>query len=281
MIEQSFADCPNHCHDGYIIDPYTHNKKKCEYCEQKRLSLLTKVDDSIDIDTELRLPYSVIGATKFEPSSIWTEKVLSTFTEDSIAKCTDELQTLIERASIGDTLPYSVLFNLGQVSNIANFVGVFLRRAFKSGNTVAPFVTTEDIIASVSMLSSGIDNPNVIKYMDLISAKYLVLRISGYSESNTIYYAFSLIKSRAEKGNATVIFTDTIRQMLFKHFDMTAPASFYNPKYVSISMKDKEKEAEQVEEDTKKPAPQKKSQNANLTSDEWNSFISNKNGATF
>ena len=117
--------------------------------------------------------------------------------------------------------------------------------------------------------------------MDLITAKYLVLRISGYSESNTIYYAFSLIKSRAEKGNFTVVFTDTIRKMLFNHFDVTAPASYYNPKYVHISMKEQEKEVEQVAEETPKPATQKKSQNATLTADEWNAFIGGNAGKTF
>ena len=281
MISSSFADCPNHCHDGYIIDPYTHNRKKCEYCEQKRLALLTKTDDSFDIDTELRLPYSSIGTTKFEPDSIWTPKTKELFTEESVNNCIEELQTLVEKASIGDDLPYSYVFNLGGLCNASNFISVFLRRAFKSGNTVAPFVTTEDVISSISVLAKDMEVDGIVDYRDLTTAKYLVLRISGYSEVHTLYYAFSLLKSRAEKNNATVIFTDTIRRELFYNFDTTAPVSYFNPKYVSIKVKDKEKAVELERQVEEKSTSQKKSQNASLTSDEWNSFITNKNGATF
>ena len=61
----SFKDCPNHCIDGYIINPYSHKKVICDYCMNKRrLSVrdgLKSVTDKKSISEILSYQTHLVG----------------------------------------------------------------------------------------------------------------------------------------------------------------------------------------------------------------------------
>lgn len=216
----SFDDCPNKCVDGYYIDPYIHKRKKCLYCENKRKQLAQsklQLDSDKSIQTLLNIPNMLSGYGSLQISTIVpVDSQYFSFT-DAISTMED----LFNKASSGDSSDFSILFNLGKVSCVRNFINPYLMRAYIGGATVSPYITARDVFNLIRKEAGlititddkivGYDNDYIINnfvYNDLLNTDICVVHITTGSLYNQIRAVKGLMQMRASNNRSTIIFTD-------------------------------------------------------------------------
>ena len=144
----SFKDCPNHCVDGYYVNPYTHKKLLCEYCRDKRKSMVvTQNREEVSGDTIsalLRIPQSLQGYT-CDINTVFPELKNDVRNEEDLEEVKTEMNTLMNGIAVGTLPEYSILFDLGVKTFENNFIYPYLMRAYMEGLSVAPFLTSYDV----------------------------------------------------------------------------------------------------------------------------------------
>lgn len=216
----SFSDCPNKCIDGYYIDPYKHKRVKCTYCENKRKQLAqskVQLEGDKSIQTLLNIPNMLSGYGSLQFATIVpVDSQYFSFNEPI-----NYMQSLFEKASSGDCSEESLLFNLGKVSCVRNFINPYLMRAYIGGATVSPYITARDvfnlvrketglIVTDDGVVTDYIDDYIVsnLKYNDLLTSDICVVHITTGSLYTQVRAVKGLMQMRANNNKSTIIFTD-------------------------------------------------------------------------
>ena len=214
----SFKDCPNHCIDGYYVDPYQHRRKKCLYCEERRKNLAKEeiqLDGDNSIKKLLNLPESYVGYGSFNIATIIPENQQTRMKADSLSLVSDTLSNLLNSISAGVASENSLLINLGLNAYPCNFIYAYLMRAYISGLTVSPYLTARDVFLMLEYETEGIDenvldlgDNVVIKYKDLLNTDVCVVHITTGANYSHVRAVKGLMQMRAHNNKSTIIFTD-------------------------------------------------------------------------
>lgn len=298
----SFEDCPNKCRDGYYIDPYKHKRVKCTYCENKRKQLAqskVQLDGDKSIQTLLNIPNMLSGYGSLQFATIIPVDSQYFSFEEPI----NYMQSLFEKASSGDCSEESLLFNLGKVSCVRNFINPYLMRAYIGGATVSPYITARDVFNLIrkeagllatndEVVTDYIDDYIVsnLKYNDLLTSDICVVHITTGSLYTQVRAVKGLMQMRASNNKSTIIFTDAwytkfeheLRDSLQMLYTLDSPLDKSVARLVKFE-RIKEEDIEDSEFDIKKvkgkesSALSGKQQISGATSAEFNNLFSSKN----
>lgn len=237
----SFPDCPNKCVGGYIFDPYTHTKKVCSYCSNKRSNVVRH--DIIDkesgqtISEILKLPISFAGKS-YQADTVIPTFARKSIEEDSLEKVLVELRNLINKASVGELPEYSLMFNLGKYACENNFIYPFLLRVYKAGLSVAPMLTSLELMKLRSLYEDGLDS----SFGDYLDKQVCVVVIDAGANYKEVMAVKGLMQLRANRYLPTIIFTGYWQRFVW---DLVADESYtgYNlARLVSIEYINKDDE---------------------------------------
>lgn len=298
----SFSDCPNKCIDGYYIDPYKHKRVKCTYCENKRKQLAqskVQLEGDNSIQTLLNIPNMLSGYGSLQFATIIPVDSQYFSFEEPI----NYMQSLFEKASSGDCSEESLLFNLGKVSCVRNFINPYLMRAYIGGATVSPYITARDVFnlirkeAGLLALNDGVVTDYIddyivsnLKYNDLLTSDICVVHITTGSLYTQVRAVKGLMQMRASNNKSTIIFTDAwytkfeheLRDSLQMLYTLETPLDKSVARLVKFE-RIKEEDIEDSEFDIKKvkgkesSALSGKQQISGATSAEFNNLFSSKN----
>lgn len=298
----SFSDCPNKCIDGYYIDPYKHKRVKCTYCENKRKQLAqskVQLEGDKSIQTLLNIPNMLSGYGSLQFATIIPINSQYFSFEEPI----NYMQSLFEKASSGDCSEESLLFNLGKVSCVRNFINPYLMRAYIGGATVSPYITARDVFnlirkeAGLLAINDGVVTDYIddyivsnLKYNDLLTSDICVVHITTGSLYTQVRAVKGLMQMRASNNKSTIIFTDAwytkfeheLRDSLQMLYTLETPLDKSVARLVKFE-RIKEEDIEDSEFDIKKvkgkesSALSGKQQISGATSAEFNNLFSSKN----
>lgn len=223
--------CPNRCVDGYYIDPYTHKRKLCQHCLEKRRAEVK----TAEIKDKLNLPPSLCG-NNFNVENILLQNQRSRLESESVKLVLEEAEKLVRDISIGELPTESVLFNFGARCHDANFISPFLRKAYASGLTVLPLLTPIDIIRSRKGLADG-ENNDVISYDDIVSKQVCLVVLDSGSSQEDILAVKGVMQLRSLRNLPTVIITHVWNKTVsYLHddpgFSSYELATLYSVKYL-------------------------------------------------
>ena len=194
------SECPNHCKNGIYIDPYTHKRRICEFCRDKRKEEIKNGDEKV----KLRLPPSLCG-TNFSPDNVIPASSLSLLDEESVNVVKEAMNKLISGVVLCELPDESVLFNFGSRCHDANFIAPFMRKAYEAGLSVAPLLTPTDI---VQLRRAYNENKEVdFSYDDVIHSQICVIVLDAGTLSDEILYAKGLMQLRAYQKLPTIFVT--------------------------------------------------------------------------
>ena len=209
----SFIDCPNKCIDGFIMNPYTHKKEICSFCQDKRKNLIkyshkNKLDGKTMEET-LRLPKSFSGVAydidNIIPASAKKEIEKSSF--DSVLETLKDLMNLVKNKELPS---YSMLFNLGKKAYEGGYIYSLLANAYISGLNVAPYLSAFDIVDLRLQAEKGYDKSEFgVTFKDLLNKDLVVVVIEAGATSQSILSVKGLMQMRAVRELPTIIFTNS------------------------------------------------------------------------
>lgn len=206
----SFKDCPNKCIDGYYVDPYKHKRVKCMYCADKRKKAvresLTVSGTQESVADLLNFPRSFVGYSEFNIESVIPTSARKFMVEESVQKVTEQLKELLQKVSVGEVSPNSLLLNFGSRSFDENFVFSYLFRAYEAGLTVAPYTSAYDLHLLRLDSESGVVEARK-KYDTLLKSEVCILVIDAGATKVTILGVKGLMQMRAYKNLSTIIIT--------------------------------------------------------------------------
>lgn len=209
-LSVSFKDCPNKCVNGYYINPYKRKKVKCEYCADKRLSL---VHNKVAIDGEknnlaelLNLPKSFTGYGAYNIDSIIPAFASKDMIKESVDVVSDKLKELLDQVTAGRYPSYSIMFNLGKKAFENNFIYSYLVRSYLSGLTTCPYLTDFDICVSRNEAENSYGDS---KFKDYLEYDVCVIVISSGATYNSLNVVKGFMQLRANKDKSTLIFTNS------------------------------------------------------------------------
>ena len=218
---KSFKDCPNRCVDGFVVDPYTHKRSVCPYCEAKRKEVVRNslVDENNNKNIEqmlnLHILTSMSGYT-FNPDIIIPEFAMKYLQQDSVNNVISIMKSLVEKVSNGILPDHSMLFNLGTKSCPNNFVYPYLINAYIAGLSVVPFLNVVDLQNLRKGYTwkeiNGKDEKDIefydITFNDVLRRDIFVVKLDAGCTKNDINFVKGLMQLRADFGKATIIFTE-------------------------------------------------------------------------
>lgn len=216
----SFKDCPNHCKDGYYVDPYKHKKILCPYCSDKRKEAiqygLQDKKTNKSIEEILNLPSSFSGIN-FSVDTVIPNFMLKNLEEDSVVQVKEKLRSLMNDISVGVVPDYSIMFNLGDKAVENNFVCPYLLRAYNSGKSVVPMINLIELCSLRNDMENGIKPINgELSYMDLLNREVCVIVIDTGATRYSINAVKGLMQLRANRDLSTIIFTNAWGYYIFE-----------------------------------------------------------------
>lgn len=210
----SFKDCPNHCVDGKIFDPYLHKKTLCPYCAEKRKNFaknnITDKDSGKTISQILELPVSYTG-NEFNEDLIIPAFERKKMVESSVTTVLDKLRSLITDITIGTLPENSLMFNLGKKANEVNFIYPYLVKGYIAGRSLVPLVTLTDLCQLRLAFEGSSYSTNLNKsytYNDLINRDICIVVIDAGATHTSLLAVKGLVQLRAQKLKPTIIFTN-------------------------------------------------------------------------
>lgn len=210
----SFKDCPNHCIDGKIFDPFTHKKVICEYCANKRKEFVK--NSLVDKDTNkslyelLDLPASYTG-TEFSTDLVIPKFARKDIEQDSLDVVFNKLEELMTNISIGILSDYSILFNLGKKANEINFIYPYLMKGYIAGRSLVPLINASDLYLlrlNYEGYNSDIKLGKNYKYNDILTRDLCVIVIDAGATYISLNSVKGVMQLRAYNQKSTIIFTN-------------------------------------------------------------------------
>lgn len=250
----SFKDCPNKCVNGIIINPYTHKKETCSYCQEKRRDLIKynykSKEDGKTLEEILRLPKS-FSSTSYDIDTIIPASSKKYLLESSYNDVIAELKSLMSMIK-GNTLPkHSYLFNLGKKAYEGGYIYSLLASAYISGFDVAPCLSAFEIVDLRQRAERGYETKDIgVSFNDLLTKDLVVIVIEAGATPFSILSVKGLMQLRAFRELPTIIFTNHYNTGVL---DLTDTVPTYNlAKYCSIEYVSKQAD-EQNEQPKGKP----------------------------
>lgn len=245
----SFKDCPNHCVDGKIVDPYSHKRVLCRYCAEKREKFAK--NDTTDkatgktISELLNLPVSYTG-NEFKEELVLPEFARKTMVKESIDTVLSKLKELMTDISIGNLPSHSVMFNLGKKANEVNFIYPYLIRGYVSGKSLVPLVTLTDLCQLRLAFEGSTYSVNLDKnynYNDLINRDICIVVIDAGATYTSLLAVKGLLQLRAQQLKPTIIFTNQwnnyVRDMCSEdNYNCYNLATLYSIEYTNTTKDD-------------------------------------------
>ena len=282
----SFKDCPNHCVDGKLFDPYTHKKIVCPYCADKRLNFakgdLTDKKTGKTISELLDLPVSYTG-NEFSEELVIPEFTRKLMIKESVDNVLCKLRELITDISIGNLPSCSLMFNLGKKANEVNFIYPYLIKGYISGRSLVPLVNLTDLCQLRLAFEGSTYSVNLEKsynYNDLIKRDICVVVIDAGATYTSLLAVKGLLQLRAQQLRPTVIFTNQwnnyVRDMCSEdNYECYNLATLYSIEYVNTSRDGSSKDVSLQVENQMSPTVQ--SRGFGMTSDALRSMMTAKN----
>ena len=253
----SFKDCPNRCIDGYVVDPYTHKRSICPYCEEKRKSFvknsLTDKKNNKTIEEALNLPLmSSMSGFNFNSSIIIPEFAVKYLKQDSVDNILKIMQCLVDDVTNGIIPDHSILFNLGARSCPNNFIYPYLINAYIAGLSVVPFlniVDIQNIRKGYTWKEIGEKGKETTVFYDctfndIIRRDVFVVKIDAGADKDSVNTVKGVMQLRADNGKPTIIFTEIYNQNL-NFLKSEDHMKFYHlATYYTIEQNDKGKKEE-------------------------------------
>ena len=208
----SFKDCPNKCIAGYYVDPYKHKKIRCKYCDEKRRQAVKEVivnESEETIADKLNLPASFIG-TSCDADSIFPKFAIKDIKEDSLKAIKEVVVNFINKATIGELLTESAMFNFGKKVYEFNFIYPLMMNYYLSGRTVTPLISPLDIcrLRNEAEKYSFSTKGDSFSYYDLLDKDICVILIDTGVKETGIDAVKGLMQLRANRSKATIIVTN-------------------------------------------------------------------------
>lgn len=207
----SFDDCPNKCTFGYIFDPYIHKKTLCPYCEEQRRKMVYEgvVEENGKTIAQLLGLQETLMGTLFDRERIVPAFARKELVETSVDRVLDKMKDLLDKASAGELLDRSYLFNLGAKCIDMNFYYPYMLRYYKAGKTVAPLMTPMGIVRLRRLAEEGMDvGKNEVSFYDIVNRDVCVVTMDAGTTRQGIGQVKGLMQLRAQKEKATVIVTN-------------------------------------------------------------------------
>lgn len=282
----SFKDCPNHCVDGKIVDPYKHKKIPCPYCAEKRLQFakgdLTDKSSGKTISELLDLPTSFMG-NEFNEETVIPDFARKSIKQETLDNVLRKMRELITDISIGNIPSCSIMFNLGKKSNEANFIYPYLIKGYVSGRTLVPLVNLIDLCQLRLQYEGSSYSLNIGKnynYNDLVTRDICVVVIDAGATYTSLQAVKGLMQLRAQKLKPTVIFTNSwnnyVRDMCSENgFECYNLATLYSVEYEFDGKSDEPKSLDEKIESQISPTVQSKGYG--MSSDSLRSLMTAKN----
>lgn len=282
----SFDDCPNHCVDGKVVDPYKHKRIECPYCAEKRRKFakgdIADKKTGKTISELLDLPMSYTG-NEFNEELVIPEFARKYMDLDSVSNVLSKLRELITDISIGKLPSCSLMFNLGKKSNEVNFIYPYLIKGYVSGRSLVPLVTLTDLCQlrlkyEGSVYSSDLDKSYT--YKDLIERDICVVVIDAGATYTSLLAVKGLLQLRAHKLKPTIVFTNQwnnyVRDICSEDgYECYNLATLYSIEYKNTS---KEQDLVGVVEDCKNQmSPTSQSKGFGMSSDSLRELMTAKN----
>ena len=263
----SFADCPNKCISGFIINPYKHTKTLCPYCEEKRKQLISSVNlkennkDTLDLLGLLNLKVSLntsvdklhLRGIEFNIKDIISDGSKANITDISYELVKQQATDLMNKAALGEKPDYSILFNFGMHASLMNFIYPLIIRYYLAGISITPFLTVVDvcILRNLSELNSE-DTHLGITYNDLLNRDISII----YIDAGTTEVGFNSIKGllslRAMNNKSTIFVTSNYNKL---QVQLEKPSYMEDCKYLAtpyfIVYKDNSTDNNIVDQSTK------------------------------
>lgn len=276
----SFKDCPNKCIAGYYVDPYKHKKVRCKYCDDKRKIAVKEVvlNESEDtIADKLNLPASFIGTT-CDVDSIFPKFVIKDIKEDSLRVVKNVVTDFINKATIGDLLDDSVMFNFGKKAYEFNFIYPLMMNYYLAGRTVAPLMSPLDVCRLRNEAEKYIYSAkgDTFTYYDLLSKDICVVLIDAGVKETGIDAVKGLMQLRANKSKATIMITNAWGSRILDMCSEGSERSLNLATLYSVEYTEKYVETETRRENTY--GKQRSGKDiVGISSDAFNSLMSAKN----
>jgi len=275
----SFKDCPNRCVDGYVVDPYTHKRKLCSYCAEKRKSLIktNSVDSTskASIKELLNLPEYYLGYD-FNIDSVFPDYAIKYLEETSLLAVKELLSDLVTKVSVGDLPKRSYMFNLGSKVYETNFIYPYLMRAYMAGVTVSPLVYSLDLVSARTALEAGIvDESLPFKYRDLLRSDICICVLDAGATKVDIGAVKGLMQLRASNNKPTIIFTNLWNRLIGDLCDIEAD-SMNVAKLISVEYV-KSSNTKQVEEPSEQTKMRTKGTMSEMSSSDFRNLLSSHN----
>lgn len=210
----SFKDCPNHCTDGWLYNPFGNPKKTlCKFCEKKRIEFSkggVVDEDGKDIAEVLNIPHSCYTGVNFNVESVIPEVYHKDIEKDSLQEVYDKLKDLMREITIGIIPNCSLIFNLGKKVNEMNFIYPYMVRAYQQGVSMLPLIDAKDIHRMRIFYETNIDGRErfVATYEELVDKDLCVVSIDAGATDITLNAVKGLMQVRARQCKPTIIFTN-------------------------------------------------------------------------
>ena len=210
----SFDDCPNHCNKGKIFDPYKHKTTICPYCAEKRKTLLKQAvvdkDSKENLLQRLGLKPNLFG-TSFDFNNIIPEGDRPNIEDTSYLNTRDSVDALMNKATLGEDIEFSLFYSFGVRANILNFVYPLLVRYYKAGVEVAPFMQAREV-SKLRYYDSICDDTKIkgVTYADLLKKKLCVVWLDAGCCLKDIDTVKGLMECRALNDFVTIIVSSTL-----------------------------------------------------------------------
>lgn len=210
LMLQSFPDCPNHCTNGLLFDSRTMQNVVCPSCEEKRKTLART--DAVDKETGLALSEllhirGLINKSmglSFDETMVIDKKAKKYELEKSSVEDVEfVMKKLMTKISIGDTPASTIYLGLGQLIHPFLFMYPYLAKAYMTGLSVAPLVTSRDL--ELFLCDHGYSESFGCTLDDLFTRNVCILYIQSDADQRTITRLKMFIEQRALKGNSTLI----------------------------------------------------------------------------
>lgn len=210
-------ECPYNCVEGKIFDTSIKAMVTCPHCGERLKNIVKgkeKDESGRTINEILALPRGYMPSDyEFTRTIPDGDKI----TPNSLSLVNKLLTRLMDDIVLG-VLPSTAFYiNLGVNSDILNFVYSFLIKAFRFGFTVAPLVSTTDIV-SLRGMAEGLENSSSARVRDVLGVTYAdlemcdvcVVTIDAGVTQGGVYAVKGLVEGRSRKGLATLVFTNAV-----------------------------------------------------------------------
>lgn len=204
-IPNQFEDCPYHCDNGRVFNPFTREYEPCPACADKKQALIK----GIDPETKLRTGQDLKDLLGFTSRNLDEHVTISALIppdeqkyieEESITKIEEAIKTILKYVDTYSRLPNSYCFGLGIKGDIEKFAFLLLARAYRAGYSISRFLSISEIHRWNSM-----DKTQELE--DLVNKDLaLILLPDGFraAERDT---AKGIMQQRGIKGHATIFLT--------------------------------------------------------------------------